>query len=164
MGHPADINLKWFKNSFKQKLRDQYIQNWNSLVEKSSSGLNYRIFKNTFEMNYYFSFLPNKYCQLLTAFRTRNHRLPIETGRWSSTPLSERICKLCNLEIGDEFHYILKCSILNDQRMQLVKPFYRVRPNAIKFHSLMNHRNKVVIKNLCKFIEVINMKIREQSG
>ena len=47
---PNEINTNWFKLSFKQKVKDQYTQNWNSLVEKSSSGLNYRIFKDTFEI------------------------------------------------------------------------------------------------------------------
>ena len=113
---PYEINANWSKLSFKQKVKDQYVQNWNSLVEKSSSGLNYRIFKDNFQMNQYFLSLSNYKCRILIAFRTRNHRLPVETGRWSSIPLSERICRLCNNGIGDEYHYILPCKSLNDQR------------------------------------------------
>ena len=44
--------------SFKQKLKDEYLQNWRSVVEKSSSGQNYRIFENKFEINDYFTYLP----------------------------------------------------------------------------------------------------------
>ena len=106
---PGDVNMKWFITAFKQKLHDQYIQTWSSLVDQASSGKNYRLFKETFQMNKYFSFLPTKYCRILTAYRTRNHRLPIETGRWSSIPASERICHLCNVDIGDEYHYIMQC-------------------------------------------------------
>ena len=67
-------------------------------------------------MNDYIKFLPNKQVKILTAFRTRNHRLPVELGRWSSIPLSERICLLCNSEIGDEFHYIFKCPHFSESR------------------------------------------------
>ena len=76
-----EMNRKWFVEAFKQKLKDQYKQTWNSLVEQSSSGKNYRIFKDSFEINSYFSCLNNRESRLLTAFRTRNHRLPIATGR-----------------------------------------------------------------------------------
>ena len=34
---PNEINQKWLIASLKQKLKDQYIQNWSSLVDQSSS-------------------------------------------------------------------------------------------------------------------------------
>ena len=50
----------------------------------------------------------------LCKFRTTNHKLPIEHGRWntiiSNIQRKNRKCNLCNLEeIGDEFHYISNC-------------------------------------------------------
>ena len=42
-----EVNRKWFVEAFKQKLKDQYKQSWSSLVEQSSSGKNYRIFKDS---------------------------------------------------------------------------------------------------------------------
>ena len=124
-----EINANWLNLSFKQKVKDKYVQDWNSLVEKSSSSLNYRIFKDTFEMNPYLMSLSNYKCRILTAFRTRNHRLPVETGRGSSIPLNERICRLCNNGIGDEYHYILSCKSFNDKRKQYVKPYLYIRLN-----------------------------------
>ena len=158
---PYEINANWFKLSFKQKMKDHDVQDWNSLVEKSSSGLNYRIFKDTFEMNFYLMSLSNYKCRILTVFRTQNHRLPVETGRQSSIPLNERICKLCNNGIGDGYHYILSCKSLNDQRKQYVKPYFYIRPNVIKFHSLMNYSNKLTMNKLCSFIEIITKTIKE---
>lgn len=154
-------NISWFVKSFKQKLKDEYIQNWSSLVDKASSGINYRMFKETFQINNYFSYLTNKKIRIMTAFRTRNHRLPIEIGRWQSIPLNERICWLCNDDIGDEFHYVLKCRYFNEERQRLIKPYFFRNPNTIKFNSLMNSSNRKVINNLCSFIEII-MKIFRQ--
>ena len=116
MESSKSINRKWFIEAFKKILKDQYIQNWNSLVDKSSSGINYRLFKDKFEINKYFTFLSKAKSQLLTAFRTRNHRLPVEIGRWSSIPINERICWLCNAEVGDEYHYIMKCASFKEKR------------------------------------------------
>lgn len=127
---PSEINPKWFISSFKQKLKDEYVQTWRSLIDKSSSSLNYRIFKDNFEMSSFFDYLTNENCRILTAFRTRNHRLPVEIGRWSSIPINERICNLCNNGIGDEYHYILECNALTEQRRQFIKPYYRRHPNT----------------------------------
>ena len=138
----TNFNVEWLNKSFKQRLKDSYLQNWNSLVDKSSSGLNYRLFKQNFELNKYFTYLPINKCRLLTAFRSRNHRLPIEVGRWASIPVSERKCQLCNDGIGDEFHYVLECKTLNEQRRQYINASFVRNPNTIKFHSLMNNNNK----------------------
>ena len=156
----SNFNLNWFTKSFKQKVKDQYLQTWNALVDQSSSALNYRTFKTTFEMNSYFQYLPNDKCRILTAFRTRNHRLPIETGRWTSIPLIERTCKLCNNTIGDEFHYILQCDYLKTHRNYYIKSYYTRYPNTLKFQSLMNEQNKSAIHKLCRFIEVIMKTVR----
>lgn len=158
-----EVNYKWFANAFKQKLKDQYIQIWSSLVDKSSSGTNYRMFKDNFEINSYFSYLSNHQCKLLTAFRTRNHRFPVEIGRWSSTPLNERVCLLCNTDIGDEFHYIMNCRIFNEQRKKFIKSYYISNPNKIKFNALMNNDNKTITNKLCSFIEIIMKYFRQHS-
>ena len=150
-----DFSRKWFRSSFKQKVKDQYLQTWNSLVSKSSSGVNYKIFKNEFGLNDYFLKLNNKQCRILTAFRTRNHKLPVETGRWNNTPLSDRICHLCQSDIGDEFHFIMKCTFFNDQRLRYIKPYYRNHPNVCKMSELMNHPDKNTLKNLTSFVELI---------
>ena len=88
------INPRWLSLAIKQKLRDQYLQNWHSLVEMSSSGKNYKLFKEEFEQSKYFRYLPSRYCKTLTRVRTRNTKLPVEIGRWNGTPLGERTCTL----------------------------------------------------------------------
>ena len=114
-------SLKWFNLAISQRLQDQYIQTWSSLVDSSSSGINFKLFKDSFECSRYFSLLPNYYSKILIAFRTRNHRLPIETGRWNSIPVHERVCHLCHSDIGDEFHYILSCEHFKNERLNHIK-------------------------------------------
>ena len=127
-----------------------------------SSGKNYRIFKKSLDRNSYFAYLSNKYCRILTAFRTRNHKFPIETGRWTSIPLDERICPLCETDIGDEFHYILQCQFFKHERKKYIKPYYTRNINTIKFNELMNSNNKKIIRSLCMFIDTIMKSFKEK--
>ena len=47
----------------------------------------------------------------VTRMRISCHLLPIESGCYKKIPRVERLCPLCNRsEIGDEFHYLLKCT------------------------------------------------------
>ena len=42
-----------FKNIVKRCLQDQFVQNWRSKIYESSSCLNYRVFKDCFELERY---------------------------------------------------------------------------------------------------------------
>lgn len=152
------FNITWFSKSMKQKLKDQSIQTWSSLVECSSSGTNYRIFKDSFGTSLYLKKLPEYFARIILAFRTRNHKLPIETGRWRGIPRKERICKLCNKDIGDEFHYIMSCKVFDTDRRKFIKPYFYTNPNTIKFNQLMNESNIKQLTNLACFIKTINRK------
>ena len=66
----------------KQRLLDQFVQNWQTSLSDSSKALNYRIFKTKFEFEEYFNILNIGDAIRLCRFRTTNRYLPIETGRW----------------------------------------------------------------------------------
>ena len=102
-------NKKWLLSVVKQTLKDQFQQNWIANCNASSKGLFYNLFTN-----YHFSFrkyldldLPRNNTEILARFRTSNHRLPIETGRWTNIPRNQRTCNLCGDGLGDEYHYIM---------------------------------------------------------
>jgi hypothetical protein len=40
------------------------------------------------------------------------------TGRWSNTPREERICHLCNVGLGTEFHFLFECTSADVQRLR----------------------------------------------
>ena len=96
----------------------------------------------------------------LCKFRTTNHKLPIEHGRWNNIPRENRKCNLCNLEeIGDEFHYILNCPYFKQYRDIYIKKRYTKRPNIINFLGIMASTNRLNLTNLCKFIRIINERV-----
>jgi hypothetical protein len=55
---------------------------------KLTKTINYRLFKDNFEFENYFNILEDKDIYTLCKFRTTNHKLPIETGRWNGIDLS----------------------------------------------------------------------------
>ena len=88
-------------------------------------------------------------------FRTRNHMLPVETGRWRRIPRENRKCHLCHLDIGDEYHYLINCNFLNNLRRQYIDRKFYVRPNVIMFSMLLNSTHPAKLQKLCTFIKCI---------
>jgi hypothetical protein len=43
-------NIEYLKCVIKQRLEDQFLQNWNSLVQNSPKAVNYKTFKTEFNM------------------------------------------------------------------------------------------------------------------
>lgn len=149
------FNSKWLINATKQKIKDQFIQNWMSSLEITSSSNFYKLFKSKFERSAYISRLPTLKCKKLIRFCTRNHRLPVEQGRWHSIPLSDRKCHLCSKDIGDEFHYLFTCEHFSNERQKYIKPYFYRRPNTLKLQQLLNTSSPKVLRNLCDFIDII---------
>ena len=140
-------------------LKDQYIQKWVTLMQNSSKGKLYSAFKDGITLEKYLLTLSkNKYTSLLK-FRTSNHKLPIETGRWNKTDIADRKCTICSLNmIGDEFHYLFECPCLNTERKMFLKRRFYVRPNMHKFCQLMQSTNKITLTKLSSFVQIIMNK------
>ena len=151
------INSNWLCSSVKLKLKDQFVQTWHSLIENSSKAINDRIFKETFEFEKYFQILDFKKATGFCRFRTTNHKLPIEQGRWNNIERNHRICTLCDKnDIGDEFHYILQCKYFERDRKTHVPSYYVRNANILKFKQLMSSKNRSELIKLCKFAQLIN--------
>ena len=101
------LNVKWITNLVKQRLKDQFIQEWSNNINSLSKGHTYKIFKPVFRHEKYLNILPTKFREILDKFRTSNHRLPIVTGRWLGIPLDDRRCTFCNTrQLVDEMHFL----------------------------------------------------------
>lgn len=146
------LNPKWLVCTIKQKLIDIYISEWRASVYNDNT---YRLYKDSIMFEDYLKLLNENEYKYIIAFRTRNHKLPIETGRWRNIARESRKCHLCKSELGDEYHYLLCCKKLKHVRETYIKPYYYKRPNVIKFHQLLSTHNVVELKKLSKFIQRI---------
>ncbi len=63
-----------------------------------------------------------KHRSYLVQYRCGILPLSIETGRWGSIHLEDRICKICDsLVVEDEYHFIFHCSLYNNIRGQFLQ-------------------------------------------
>lgn len=149
------LNIKWLKLSVRLKLKDLFINEWFACVENSNKSITYRIFKHSFGMESYLSNTPKLYLFYMIKFRTRNHRLPVETGGWSKIPIHLRVCNLCQNQLGDEFHFLFQCPIFEIERKLYLKPYFYRRPSTFKMDQLFNTTSKSDFLKLCKFVKII---------
>ena len=87
------------------------------------------------------------YTCIFLKFRTTYHHLPVENG--GPTHLCERLCTLCNdLQISDEFHYIIECKALIDIRKDNLGKYYTQKPNV---KSCQLKKKKMLKNSVCLF-------------
>jgi hypothetical protein len=158
------ISEEWLKISVNTCLQDQFqqtVETWHANIDTGSKTLNYRLFKNKFEFEDYFNILDDRDIFTFCRFRLNNHKLPIEYGRWNNIPRELRICNLCNTaDLGDEFHYLLKCACFSEKRKTYIdKKYFNKNYNILKFGTLMNLTKKSKIKKFCTFIRYINENV-----
>ena len=147
-------NINMFLSLCKQRLKDQFIQEWFSTVGEMSETSWYRHIKQEFGYSTYLEVLTvPKYRYSLSRFIHRNHRLPIIAGRWSNKPYQERLCEHCDM-LGDEYHFILCCTegSLPELRRKYIKKYYYLKPSMDKFIQLFSNTSKKVLQNLAMYI------------
>ena len=123
----------------------------------------YILFKNKYEINPYVKSVRNKYERSLIAkLRCGILQLNIETGRFCQTPLPNRLCTICDLNlIEDEIHFICVCPAYNDERIHFYNkisnddPHFRHKNLECKFRLIMEKAGD----QLAKYINVIWNKI-----
>merc|ERR1711872_1208582 len=87
----------------------------------------------------------------MSRFRTCNHNLPIEIGRYGRNyvPREERICTKCDRGlVGNEFHFILVCTnpVLLELREKYIPPCYTLSPTMAKLTYLFCNRGTTLFK------------------
>ena len=147
-------NSKCFLSLVKQRLKDQFLQNWNERISNMSRNYLYTHI-SCFQFQTYLDILMiDKFRISFTKLRVSSHRLFVEAGRWekpNSIPLNERLCRNCNI-LEDEFHFVCECTLYNDLRHTYIPEYYRCRPNMVKFIELLSCENNIILKNLSTFI------------
>ena len=154
---PVPLNLH---KLVKQILIDQYTQQWNTLVNSSNKGKLYHIYKESIGFEAYLKLLPLTDALSLFKFRTANHKLPIETGRWDGTLIEHRKCSLCQRgEIGTERHYLLSCDHFNDIRSKYL-PTCNINLDSSEYNykKLMQSSSPAILSKLVRFMNYIMFK------
>ena len=161
---PEDMDPNYLKNIFEEKLKWFYSHQWWAQIENSGACDSYSIFKMELKIEPYLTLLEPRYHIPLCKFRTNNHRLPIVTGRYNNVNRIHRICELCNTDdLGDEYHYLLKCNHFKSKREELLDVNYLENAHTLKMKQLMNSQNTSELIRLSKFITIILDHFKNQT-
>ncbi|MCG7875034.1 MAG: reverse transcriptase domain-containing protein [Candidatus Thiodiazotropha endolucinida] len=151
--HQGVGNIELFLNLFRQRLTDNFTQNWQERLNNSSRA-NFYVTIADFKPNLYLDVVKvRKFRNALARFRVSSHRLEIEAGRWARPykPVHERICKICN-KLEDEFHFVIECTLYTCLRRKYIDSIYWNRPSMHKFVQLIQSNDPRIITNLAIYI------------
>ena len=102
----------------KQRLSDQSQQKILA-VSDSTKKRNYIFLLLERRLAPYIEILDKRDALCLLRFRTSNHKLPIETGRYKNVEYKDRHCTTCKT-LGDEFHFLFICPLLHESRKKFI--------------------------------------------
>ena len=98
----------------------------------------------------------------LSRLRCSAHHLEIERGRWSKTPIEERICKFCDSgQVGDEYHFAMKCPTFSIKRacfvgkLTSVIPRFNMLPMYDQFKTIMCPTKAAAVKITNQFFRIM---------
>ena len=151
-----------FKKTVKAILKRKYLSDWINKREMYCNGKLdvYTKLKNNFGLEKYLLLLPFEQRRKLSKLRTSSHKLQVERGRYVGTPREQRICKKCpSLEVEDEYHLLLRCSVYNSLRenlFNLVLQHCGVFTNLSdenKLIWLLNNENTAILNAICELVQ-----------
>ena len=154
--NPSSVSCKTFHICFRKRLEECFVQTWHGNINESSVLFSYKFFKDNFRLEMYLNCLPKQLRYVLAKLRLSSHSLKIETGRYSRPKIdrNNRYCELCgNIEIEDEYHFVIVCTTYIDLRKLYIKKYYTTRPSFFKFCQLMQSQNRNELYNLATFIK-----------
>jgi hypothetical protein len=89
----------------------------------------------------------------------RNHKLHIETGRYTRpiTPVENRICSNCNSKsVEDEIHFLMYCPKFENHRRELFSNVLNYNAAILsaedKFVWILSNEDPSCVRELAKFI------------
>ena len=106
------------KMDISQTLSDLYIQEWNEKPNVSSKGKQHLLFKDNLNFENYLIKVSKFYYSKITKYRTGNHRLPVETGRWDDI-------------VSENVNFALHTALVMSIIICLPVTFLRVTENCI---------------------------------
>ena len=153
------VNKNLFISKFKQRLIDQYLQKWHQVINEMSRLCLYRTIKSSYEVDMYISVLNiRKFRHFYCSFKIGSLDLEIQRGRYNNVPRDQRLCKLCQNGVEDEYHFLLKCPLFDELRDKYIPAKYCIHPNLHKFVLLMTCSKETIILSTATYIYVAYLK------
>ena len=151
-----NVDFKSFICIFKQRITDNFIQEWSQSMQTNHVLTTYVLFKNNLHYESYLDLLPSSLRMFFCRLRLSVHPLRIQTGRYGRNRIArdQRYCLFCNShDIEDEYHFMLICPFLEEIRKKYVPKYYYQRPSMFKFLEMLGIDNKTKLIKISLFIK-----------
>ena len=148
-------NEKAFVKHLKDKLIENFIDNWKTKLMNSDRFFTYRIFKSDFGREFYLDDLTIKrFRDCMIRFRLGINDLGV--NRRYNYNERERYCPFCPNELEDEIHFLFVCEKYTDLRVKYLSGCYEFQ-NVI----FLQDPNVNIIRKTAMYI-FYSLKLREQ--
>ena len=132
-----------FKNKIINHFQSEVLHRLNEHITDNKKLNLYASFKTNYKFESYLDYITSFTIRsALAKLRLSAHNLHIETGRFSKnrTPRDERFCPYCKtmniFTVENEVHFLLSCSLLNEERQKFLEQVYINFPNTALFSEL----------------------------
>jgi hypothetical protein len=119
----------------------------------------YHLFKPNIRFEPYLNMENFHSKNVLTKFRVGVHHLEVEKGRHLKIKYSDRKCKLCNEEVEEEVHILIRCKkleLVRKKSISKIKDKYKALANCNSeelFIWLLSNENKEILIEISACIE-----------
>ena len=77
------------------------------------------------------------------------------------SPCDMRLCQFCKRDIGDEFHYLLRCVNFKEERRKHIDAKDYIRPSSIYLQEFFKQVKIENLKQLAVFAKIIICKFKK---
>jgi hypothetical protein len=140
----GSVETKLVLKHCKVMLHKVDIKKWQKTLWNDKNNVNgnklrtYRQFKVNLEKEEYLDINIPRYQRMsYTKLRCGVLPLAIETGRYTRTPLEQRLCTLCNLhKVENEVHFLIECPLYADLRFNMIQKACIVNKDFITMNDI----------------------------
>lgn len=146
-------NYKAFLKLCKQRLIDCRWQVCNTHVESSDRFSMYRLFRpmNTTPIYLHLN-IDRQLKFIMSKFRFGVSDIAVHYYRYRTCSQEDMICKMCNVSVEDEIHFVFCCEYLKGLRKRYIaEKFYRY-PSSFRLSLLFSSQKEDVVKSLCIYL------------
>ena len=137
------FNESKFIYAFEQRIKDIYLQEWNSDVNSTSDFRLYKKIKHKFKFENYLH-MDNKLFRIaITKVILSSHLFNIERGRWAKPKIeaNDHKCNHCNV-LEDEYHCLIECPRFTNVRRSCLPTRLKDTPSMFEFVNFMKCLNE----------------------